>query len=74
MVSCRLLLFRLLLEKFSCIILHLFIVLKGSDKGIILLITEFEVQVTLNFPQLLFLLQELHCRLKSYIQFANCFV
>ena len=74
MISSRLLLFRLLLEKFSSVILNLFIVFKGSDKSIILPITEFEVQVTLNLSQLLFLLQELHCRLKSYIQFSNCFV
>ena len=74
MVSSRFLLFRLLLEKLCSVLLHLLVILEGTDERMVLLVAQLEVQVALHLAQLRFLLQELHCRLESYVQFSNCFV
>ena len=64
----------MLLEEFLGLSLHLAVALEGLDERLILSVAEFEVRVGFHFAQILFLLKEINCRLKSYIQFSNCFI
>ena len=69
-----LLLFRFLLEELVGLRAHLLVLLEGFHECFILSIVEFKGEFRLHLTQFLFLLQELHCRLESDVQFSNCFI
>ena len=69
-----LLLLRMLLEQFLRLGAYLLVLLELLAKRIILLVVQFEAQVGSHLTQVTLFLQELHCRLKSYVQFTNCFI
>ncbi len=69
-----LLLLRMFLEQLLRLGAYLLVFLELIAERLILLVVQFETQVGSHLTQVTLLFQELHCRLESYVQFADCFI
>ena len=63
----------LLGEDFLGLCPHLFVALELLYERLVMVVVEFEVLVDFRVAEVIFLREELHCRLESYVQFFYCF-
>ena len=70
----RFLILDLLKEQLDGILLHILVAFKLLNKCIILLVTEFEVRISLYLTQFLLLLKEVDSRLQTDVQLSDCFI
>ena len=68
------LLLGMLLEQLLGLVAHLLVRLELFLEGVILAVAELEAEVVPDLAKVTSLFQEFNCRLKSYIQFTNCFI
>jgi hypothetical protein len=69
----RLLLLGFLQEQVGSLVVHLLVLAELTLQGFVLLVAEFETQVSTNLAKLRLLLQILHCCLETDVQFSDCF-
>ena len=68
-----LLLLGFLQEQVGSLVVHLLVLAELTLQGFVLLVAEFETQVSTNLAKLRLLLQILHCCLETDVQFSDCF-